>query len=232
MLARSTSPTTRRSPCSDWRSAAGLQGDSERSTALLLECRDTARLIPDRRLAELVRAWFRSISQSSPALMATSIWPPSKSPICCAARVPRTISKARSSPWAIWATSPATAPTGRERFPCIGMRSRSVGISPIKRVLIEVIESVAIVAAHTRPLRAQRDPARRRRQACASAPACATGNRKAVAHWHGHRGDAARRSGNERFTATWELGRALSADRVFAAALEVEAHVRHRPRFC
>ena len=208
--------------------AAILQDDGKRSSAYLHECRLIADEIPDRRLAELMRGLVSlNLGVVSRAAGDHEL---------AEAQIGDMLRRARAEDYRL-GTLLALGDLGdlaRDR----GELSQALSFyrealtlgrsQPMKRVLIEVIESVAIVAARTgqfdrstcllgatESLR-ERTGLRYRQPESSSSLAVAIASSRAAL-------------GTDGFMTAWELGRDYSADRAIAAALEVQTHSPSSP---
>jgi predicted ATPase/DNA-binding CsgD family transcriptional regulator len=201
-----------------------LQDDGERSAKLLHECRQVADDIPDRRLAELVRGMVSlNLGVVSRAAGDHEL---------AAAQIGDMLRRARAEDYrhgillALGDLGDLARDRGElDRALTYYKEALTLGrTQPIKRVLIEVIESVAIVAARTgqadrsacllgatQGLR-ERTGLRYRQPESSSSLSLANESVRAAL-------------GEPAFAAARELGRGLSADRAIGAALDVQPSV-------
>ncbi len=198
-----------------------MQGNSERSTKLLLECSDIARFIPDRRLAELVQGMV-SLNLGVVSRAAGEL-------DLAADQISNMLRRARAEDYqqgeliALGDLGDLARDRANWTLALSFYRDAlKLGRNqPVKRVLIEVIESVAIVASqtgrfdHSANLLGAAEGLRERTGLRYRPPESRTSLASAI--------EVSRAAlGDEPFTAAWELGRTLSADRVIAAALAFE----------
>ncbi len=202
--------------------AAVLQDDNERAAALLVECRNTAHLVPDPRLQALVHGMvslnLAVVSRADGNL------------VLAAEQIDDMLRRARAQDYrqGVLIALGDLGDLARDR----GDWSQALSFyrdaltldrnQPVKRVLIEVIESVAIVAARTNQFERsatllgaaegarERTGLRYRQSETGSSLASVTELLRATL-------------GAEHFTTAWEIGRGLPIDRAVSAALDVQA---------
>lgn len=202
--------------------AAVLQNDTARGAALLLECRNTARLIPDRRLYELVHGMV--------SLNGAVVSRADGNFDLAAEQIDDMLRRARAQDYqqGVLIALGDLGDLARDR----GDWSQALSFyrdaltldrkHPVKRVLIEVIESVAIVASQTGQLE---------RSATLLGAAEGVRERTGLRYRQSETGGslasvtALLRStlGAEHFSTAWEIGRTLPIHRAISTALDVEA---------
>jgi DNA-binding CsgD family transcriptional regulator len=201
--------------------AAVLQGANERSAELLNECRSIANLIPDQRLAEIV-----------PGMISLNLAVVSRAAgkyDLAETQITDLLRRARAADY-LHGTLLALEDLGdlaRDRAEweqALASYREALALGraqPVKRVLIEVIESVAIVASRTgqfdrsalllgaaEGLRERTGLRYQQLESSSSLDNAVAANRTAL--------------GAESFTVAWETGRNLSAERVVDEALDVQ----------